>query len=124
MYYFKWLKKDIDPEVHKEYVLKTNKEVIAIHYLGEGYEYGIHKVGCKDIAKTIQRKNQCQYGFWLNSGNTFKDGTPANAHFNNLQDAIESIGKQAINENDLEDNPELELIYATTDYIEIFNCAK
>ena len=108
----------------KETKGQEGKVVVALRYHAEDFEYGIHKLGCRDIQKTIQRKNQVSYPSWLGSGLKDKYGKEKNGHFHNLQDAIEAICKETVNENEVLDGNAEEYIYTNEDDIEIFNCAK
>ena len=89
-----------------------------------GYEFGIHKDGCRDIKKTMQKYYNSSYASWLYSGFTNKLGKVFNGHFPSLQDALERLYQEPMNENEVLDGHDDEHIFTTDENIEIFNCAK
>jgi len=115
-----------------------NKVVVVIGYGGEmigseiiegktsyfGKEYGIHKNGCRDIKKTMQKYYNSHAADYLESGMKNKSGKVCNAYFPSLQDALERLYQEPINENEVLDGYADEHIFTTNENIEIFNCAK
>ena len=89
-----------------------------------GKEYGIHKNGCKDIKKTMQKYYNSHAADYLESGMKNKSGKVCNAYFPSLQDALERLYQEPINENEVLDGYADEHIFTTNENIEIFNCAK
>ena len=67
-----------------------------------GKDYGIHKNGCRDIKKTMQKYYNSSYAS-LNSGLKSKSGKELNGHFHSLQDALERLYKEPMNENEVLD---------------------
>ena len=107
-------------EVNRPWNEKTkefNKVII-------GKDYGIHKDGCRDIKKTMQKYYNSSYASFLNSGLKNKSGKVFNGHFHSLQDALEKLYTEPMNENEVLDGIDDEHINTTDENIEIFNCAK
>ena len=115
-----------------------NKVVVVINYgmteIGSeiiegktayfGKDFGIHKDGCRDIKKTMQKYYNSSYASFLNSGLTNKLGKVFDGHFPSLQDALERLYQEPMNENEVLDGIDDEHINTTDENIEIFNCAK